>query len=101
MFRKHAKKIILILLVLIVFILPACSTHIHVIGDGAKTGIVEQERQWYVLWGLVPINKVNTNEMAKGAKNYTIKTEASVLDVIINIFTSYVSIVSRTVEVQR
>jgi hypothetical protein len=101
MSKKNLTKIIVILLVLFMFILPACATHIHVVGEGAKTGVVEQERQWYVLWGLVPINKVNTNEMAKGAKNYTIKTEASVLDVIINIFTTYVSITSRTVEVQR
>ncbi len=81
--------------------LAGCMTHIHVVGDGAKGSAVEQERQWYVLWGLVPINKVDSAQMAKGAKNYEIKTESNALDVIINIFTSAVTVYSRTVEVKR
>jgi hypothetical protein len=39
--------------------------------------------------------------MAGSAKDYTIKTEVSALDVIINIFTTYVSVVSRTVTVTK
>jgi hypothetical protein len=68
---------------------------IHVILD------TEQERQWYVLWGFVPINSVDTKVMAKGAKDYEIKTETNALDVVINIFTSAVTVYSRTVEVKR
>jgi hypothetical protein len=49
----------------------------------------------------VPINKVDTNAMAAGATNYQIKTEASALDVIINIFTEYVTVMSRTVTVTK
>jgi hypothetical protein len=75
--------------------------HMHVVGDGAKAASVQQERQWYVLWGLVPINTVDTAQMAGGATNYTVKTEHTALDVIINIFTSVVSVTSRTVEVRK
>ncbi|HEX9829064.1 MAG TPA: hypothetical protein VGB10_02525 [Bacteroidota bacterium] len=82
-------------------LLGGCMTHMHVVGDGGKTASIQQERQWYVLWGLVPINTVNTAEMTKGATNYTIKTEQTALDVIINIFTSAISVTSRTVEVRQ
>ncbi|HEY4613496.1 MAG TPA: hypothetical protein VII11_10990 [Bacteroidota bacterium] len=79
-----------------------CMTHIHVIGEGARSSrIVETDRQWYVLWGLVPINKVDTQEMAKGAKDYTIKTEITPLDFIISFVTSVVSVNCRSVEVKQ
>jgi hypothetical protein len=39
--------------------------------------------------------------MAGSAKNYTIKTEQSVLDVVINLFTSIVTVNSRTVTVTK
>jgi len=78
-----------------------CMAHFHVIGDGAKSGTVEQSRQWYVLWGLVPINSVDTKAMSMGAKDYEIKTQMTPLDFIINCFTGVVTVYSRTVEVKR
>ena len=66
------KKTFLISLILIFAM--ACSTHIHTIGTGSKTGQSEKARQWYILWGMVPINNVNTNEMADGTANYEIST---------------------------
>ncbi len=86
------------LLLFAMFVASGCSTHLHVVGDGSET--VEQ-RQWYVLWGLVPINDVDSAEMADGAADYTIETEKSALDVIINIFTGVVSVYSRTVTVTK
>jgi hypothetical protein len=97
----RATMTVAVILLASVIFFTGCMTHIHVIGDGAKSGNVQQERQWYVLWGLVPINKVDTKTMAKGAKDYEIKTEMSALDVVINIFTSAVTVYSRTVEVKR
>jgi hypothetical protein len=52
-----------------------------------------------VLWGLVPINNVDTKVMAKGAKDFEIRTEMNAHDVVINSFTSAVTVYSRTVEV--
>ena len=97
----RAKMAIVVVMLASLIFVTGCMTHIHVIGGGAKSSMVEQERQWYVLWGLVPINKVDTHAMAKGAKDYEIKTEMSPLDVVINIFTSAVTVYSRTVEVKR
>ena len=96
------KRIIALITVLaLIVVVAGCATHIHKVGAGAQGSQFLEERQWYALWGLVPINTVDTNTMADGATNYEIKTETAALDVIINIFTSYVSIVSRTVIVTK
>jgi hypothetical protein len=95
------KKIVALTLVVAMMAVVGCTGHKHVIGDGAKSGSMVQERQWYVLWGLVPLNNVDTKVMAGGATNYEIKTEQSFLDVVINIFTGAVTVYSRTVEVRK
>lgn len=79
----------------------ACATHQHVIGEGPKTNQKVEERQWYILFGLVPLNNVDTKQIAGGAQNYEIKTQQSALDVIMNIFTGIVTIGSRTVTVTK
>lgn len=76
-----------------------CQAHRHVVGNGGGDGTEMEARQWYVLWGLVPINDVDTSEMVEGATNYTIETEISPLDFVINIFTGIVTVYSRTVTV--
>lgn len=91
----------LVLLSCTVLILAACSAHVHVIGSGGQGNAVLEQRQWYVLFGLVPINNVDTKVMAGTADNYTIRTEQSALDVVINIFTGLVSVYSRTVTVTK
>jgi len=75
--------------------------HEHVVGDGAQMGQEEEARQWYVLWGVVPLNDVNTQDMAEGAEDYTIVTETSVLDAIIGAVLSFVTVQSRTVTVTK
>ena len=47
-------------------LLSACSTHTHVVGNGPSKGETVQARQWYILWGLIPLNNVDTNAMAAG-----------------------------------
>jgi hypothetical protein len=78
-----------------------CMAHTHVVGTGAQTGMTDEARQWYVLWGLVPINDVDSNQMATGSQNYTVETEITPLDFVINIFTSFITVYSRTVTVTK
>jgi hypothetical protein len=94
------KKTIALVLVAALLFVTGCMTHTHVVGEGGK-GQIEVARQWYVLFGLVQMNKVDTKEMAKGAVNYTIKTETTPVDFLISIFTGLVSINCRTVEVSK
>jgi hypothetical protein len=94
------RKVLSIVVLLSLLFMIGCTAHTHIVGNGAQGKGSSQQRQWYVLWGLVPINDVQTSQMAGGATDYTIKTEQSALDVIINIFTGLVTVYSRTVTVE-
>lgn len=86
---------------LVSFMLVGCMSHSHVVGTGGSGTSTEEARQWYVLFGLVPINDVDTKQLAGGSANYTVKTQQSFLDVVINIFTGAVTVYSRTVTVTK
>ena len=82
-------------------LLCGCAQHIHKIGSGPSGTDVVEQRQWYILFGLVPLNNADTSVMAAGATNYQIKTAITPLDFVINIFTEWVTVVSRTVTVTK
>ena len=95
------KRTTTIIIVVLTLFIVGCSTHIHTVGAGPQTGQVDSARQWYILWGLVPLNSVDTNSMAGGAANYEIKTSTEALDIIIGIPASYITVGSRTVTVTK
>jgi hypothetical protein len=97
------KRIVISLLAVVILAVTqtGCTTHQHVIGSGAKTTTSVQEKQWYILFGLVPLNKVDTKAMAAGATDYAIQTQQSFIDGVITFFTSIVTISVRTVEVTK
>lgn len=103
MFRKFS-SVVLILGFLFVI---GCMTHVHKVGNGAAGNDITEARQWYVLWGLIPINDlgpvkaVDTNAMAAGATDYEIMTQTTLIDVIINIVLSEITVTSRTVTVRK
>ena len=73
----------------------------HVSGTGASKSIVVKQKQWFALWGLVPLNTVNPKEMAEKSTNYIVKTEFSFGDILLGIFTFPISIERQTVTVVR
>ena len=89
------------LVIVAVAFLVGCQTHRHVIGDGAQEWRSMSERQWYAVWGLIPINEVDTQELAEGITDYEIKTETTFLDGLMNIVTGLVTISSRTVTITK
>ncbi len=95
------KKVTIIIMLITLLALVGCATHIHTIGKGAQSGQTIETRQWYALWGLVPLNEVDTSTIAGDATDYEIKTEQNALDIILNIFTSAITIYSRTVTVTK
>ena len=95
------KKVTIIIMLITLFALVGCATHIHTIGKGAQGYQTTEARQWYALFGLVPLNEVDTNTMADGATDYEIKTEQGAMDIILNIFTGYITVYSRTVTVSK
>ena len=66
-----------------------CATHVHHIGMGPQIGEKITARQWYLFYGLIPINSVNTNKMAgmdmngNFITNYEIQTQTGPADILI------------------
>ena len=102
------KKIVVMIMIVSSLLLIGCATHVHTVGYGPQSGVKATARQYYLLWGLVPINTIDTNEMAgldingKQIENYEIQTQVGPLDVVINsvsFFTIGMILTSRTVTV--
>jgi hypothetical protein len=72
----------------------------HTVGKGAQGIQVEENRQWYCIWGLVPINELDSQAIA-GADDYDIKTEMNIIDILIAIPGWFVTVNSRTVTVTK
>jgi hypothetical protein len=89
----------------VLLFLPSCWTLTHTVGTGASAHPEEvgSARQWSILFGLVPLNRVDSGTLpgVAGSPNYTITAEQSFFDVCVNLLTSLVTIHSRTVTVTR
>ena len=95
------KKLSAVLLIVGMLFVISCASHMHTVGNGAQGTDIIESRQWYVLWGLVPINEVDTQAMAGEATDYNIITEVNVLDAVINAFVGSATIYCRTVTVMK
>jgi hypothetical protein len=92
---------IIITIVAFCFLLTACYTHTHIVGNGAQGSKVVTARQWYAVYGLAPLNKVDSQAMAGGAKDYEITTQQSFIDGVINMFTGSFTVTCQTVTVKK
>ena len=72
-----------VLAVFAMVMLVGCYTNEHIVGTGAATGYTESAKQWYLLYGLLPLNNVDTKAMSGAAQNYKIITQQSVVDMVI------------------
>lgn len=100
------KQKLLICIMVLSMMLVGCSTNIHTVGAGPQTGMSNTARQYYLLYGLIPVNRVDTNEMAKSmqTENYEIKTQVGPVDVGINLASAILVgglVSSRTVTVTK
>ena len=97
MFRKLSAVLLIVGMLFVI----GCAAHVHKVGAGAQGNDMTMSRQWYVLWGLVPVNKVDTNAMAEGATNYEITTSITPVDFAIRVVFGLVTISCRTVTVEK
>ncbi len=79
----------------------ACYTLNHTVGDGAQGTTEVSKRQWWAVWGLVPIGEVDSYDLAKGAKDYSVETQWTIIDILLNLITGWVTIFSQTVTVTK
>jgi hypothetical protein len=87
-----------IIAVLAMTMLVGCFTNEHIVGTGAATGYTESAKQWYLLWGALAINNVDTKAMSGAAQNYKIITQTTIVDAVISSITGGI-LVPRTVKV--
>ena len=97
------KKIIITILTLALLSLSlvGCMTLNHQVGQGATGNDIQTVRAWYVLFGLIPINDVDTHTMAGGAENYEIISQTTFIDALISGFTGAVTVSCQSVTVKK
>ena len=86
---------LLIALSALVLIMGSCNATLHTVGTGGKGNCKSvgqydaKKKQWYLFWGLLPLNKVDSKDLAGDSQNYTIRTTTSIGDGLIAIPGSY------------
>ena len=95
------KKLSVIFLIVGMLFVIGCAAHVHKVGEGAQGNDITIARQWYVLWGVIPINEVDTNAIAEGATDYEIVTAYTPIDAVISAVLYFATINCRTVSVQK
>ena len=96
------KKIVITMMLVASLLIVGCSTHVHTVGAGPQSGVTKTARQYYLLWGLVPLNTVDSGVMAGDANNYEIQTQLGPVDVVIGVASAVTIgglVSSRTVKV--
>jgi hypothetical protein len=73
------------------------------VGAGPRSGQPTEnvDRQWYALFGLVRLGKVDSQQLAHGAKDYRVRTEFTFTDILISTFTSFLSFYRQSVIVEQ
>ena len=96
------KKIVIAMMLVASLLIVGCSTHVHTVGAGPQSGVTNTARQYYLLYGLIPLNTVDTGEMSGGAKDYEIQTQIAPVDIGIGMASAVMIggiVSSRTVKV--
>lgn len=96
---KKMKGILLALSV--AALLSSCYSSSHIVGSGGKGGEVIAKKQWFALYGLAPLNTVNSKELAGTATDYTVTTKFTFVDHLIGAVTGFLTIRPMTVQVQK
>ena len=82
---KTLKKIVLV--GAIAAMCTSCYVQTHVVGSGAKGNTEVKEWNHYLIGGLAPVGVSKPEQMANGAKDYTVTTKHSFVNGLINAIT--------------
>lgn len=93
---KKVKTNLVVALFVLSIMLSSCSATMHTVGTGGKGDCKSAgqydatKKQMYLFWGLLPLNKVDSKDLAGGAQNYTVRTTTTFVDGIIAGLGAYV-----------
>lgn len=71
------------------------------VGAGASSGQEQELNQWFALWGLVPITSIDAQSAIGDAQDYTVHSVFTPIDVVINIFTSIVTVYRKSIIIEK
>ncbi|MBI5219451.1 MAG: Bor family protein [Bacteroidia bacterium] len=63
--------------------LTSCFTYTSVVGDGAKGNQKEKKWNHYLIGGLIPVSTSDSKAMAGGAKDYTVTTKFTFVNLLV------------------
>lgn len=83
--------------------LAACFTLTHTVGRGPQspTPVIATETEWFALWGLVPLEPVDSAVLAGPTPDYRVTTKFTAMDVVITAFSSLLTFYRQTVIVEK
>lgn len=91
----------LLTLLLAASLLTGCFVHQHRVGNGAA-GIDEvHTREYYLFFGLMRINEVDTQRYAQDAVSYDVTTKFGFTDILITALLGPLSVTSRSITIER
>lgn len=82
------------------FFATACVSHQHVVGLGPSGAGEQSARQYYVLFGLLQVNGVESQRLAGDLTSYSIDTRFGWWDLLLAPFLAPLTATSRTVTVR-
>lgn len=101
-------KLALIPLSVFSIMLSGCGATMNTVGTGGKGNCKSagqydaKAKQWYLFWGLLPLNHIDSKDLAGGTQNYTVRTTTSFGDALIAIPGTYLlGIESKTIRVSK
>lgn len=105
---KNSRMKSILSVAILAALLSGCNATMHTVGTGGSgdckspSSYDAKKKQWYLLYGLVPLNHVDSKVLAGGAQNYTIRTTTSFGDYLISIPGSYLlGLKTQTVRVSK
>ena len=101
----------LLMLILVVVMMSSCYSVKIIAPYDQKTELAskteqlpfkEEQKNWYILWGLVPLSHNSPDRIIKenGLTKVRVETKMTFLDILISAIGSYVSIVANTTVIE-
>ncbi len=84
----------------LVAVTAGCVSHQHPVGLGATGTREDSARQYYLFFGLVPLNTVESQRLANELTSYTIETRFGFVDLLLAPLLLPVTMTSRTIVVR-
>lgn len=90
-----------VLLVALLVGAVGCVAHQHRVGTGPAGVATETARQWYLFFGLMELNEVDSQRFTGDAVSYDIETKFGFVDLVFTVLLGPLTVTSRTVTIDR